>query len=137
MRILGIDYGDSRIGLSLSDLLNITAQPLKVLHVDRGWKNVTPLIKDILIEHDIEKVVIGYPISLNGTKGERCEVTDRFIDTLLKETGEVEIIRWDERYTTKQAETILGKKEKSKGKHDIVSAVLILQSYLDFYGKKN
>jgi putative holliday junction resolvase len=137
LRILGIDYGDSRIGLSLSDLLNITAQPLKVLHVEHGWKNVTPLIKDIIVEYNVKKVVIGYPINLDGTKGVRCDVTDRFIDVLLKEAGDIEILRWDERYTTKQAENILGKKEKSKGKHDIVSAVLILQSYLDFFSKKN
>jgi len=137
LRILGIDYGDSRIGLSLSDLLNITAQPLRVLHVEHGWKSVTPLIKDIMIEYDIKKVVIGYPINLDGTKGVRCDVTDRFIDALLKETGDIEVIRWDERYTTKQAEFVLGKKEKNKGRHDIVSAVLILQSYLDFFYKKN
>jgi putative holliday junction resolvase len=134
-RILGIDYGDSRIGLALSDGLMITAQPHSVLHVHNGWKNIVPEIHKIIRETDAGKIVIGYPLNLDGTKGSRCEVTDRFITVLSKDIPEIEVVRWDERYTTSQAEGILGKDKKSMGRHDIVSAALILQSYLDFYRK--
>jgi putative holliday junction resolvase len=135
LRTLGIDYGDSRIGLSLSDVLMITAQPYAVLNVNNGWKNIVPEIYKIIKEKEVEKIVIGYPLNLDGSKGSRCEVTDRFIEVLSKGIGDIAVIRWDERYTTKQAEGFLGKNDKSLGRHDIVSAVLILQSYLDFCPK--
>lgn len=130
-----MDYGDSRIGLSLSDLLGITAQPLEVLHVNNGWKNIVPVIHDIIKKMNIDKIVIGYPLLLKGTKGSRCETTDRFIEVLSKGIENIEIVRWDERYTSRQAKGILSSNEKKDGKNDIVSAVLILQSYLDFCRK--
>ena len=136
-RILGIDYGDSRIGLAISDGLMITAQPVKVLHVNNGWKNTVPEIYKIINELEVDRIVIGYPLGMDGIRGQRCEVTDRFIDVLSKGLKDIEIIRWDERYTTDQAEMILGKEKKSAGRYDIISAVLILQSYIDFYLKNN
>jgi len=133
-RILGIDYGDSRIGLAASDPLCITAQPLKVLTVRNGWKNTVPEIHKIVNDMNIDRIIVGYPLNKNGTRGTRCEVTDRFIEVLAAYLGNVEISRWDERYTTKQAVSSLGKKNKTKGINDVLSAVLILQSYLDFSG---
>ena len=137
MRILGIDYGDSRIGLAVSDLLNITAQPLKVITVNNGWKNAVPQIAEVIKEYMTGKIVIGYPLNLDGSIGERCMVTDRFIEVLIKAAGDVEIIKWDERFTSKQAGYVVKKGKKGNGNNDIVSAALILQSYLDFCAKKS
>lgn len=136
MRTLGIDYGDSRIGLAVSDLLDLTAQPLKVITVNNGWKNAVPQIADVIKEYMVDKIVIGYPLNLDGTAGERCKVTERFIEVLLNVVGDIRIIKWDERFTTKQAEFVVKKDKKGKGSNDMVSAALILQSYLDFYTKK-
>jgi putative holliday junction resolvase len=134
-RILGMDYGDSRIGIAVSDPSGLTAQPLKVIKVKNGWKNTIPRIHRLLIEMDIKKIVIGYPLMLSGDRGERCEVTDRFIEALKEEIGDLEIIRWDERYTTVMANEVISIRNRRKGKTDIIAAALILRSYLDFCRK--
>ena len=99
MRILGIDYGDSRIGLAVSDPFGWTAQALETVKGNDRTEQIIKRIKDIIKEYNIEKIVIGFPRNMNGTIGPRGEKTLVFIELLKKYTG-LDIVKWDERLTT-------------------------------------
>ena len=134
MRILGIDYGDRRIGLSVSDMLYITAQPLDFLNVN-GDKDAISKIKPYISEYNIEKIVLGLPKNMDGTEGERAAKTRRFSEKLNIEFG-IEIDFFDERMTTISAERALNSmnvrgSDKKKGKKDMLSAAIILQGYME------
>ncbi len=132
-RILGIDYGDVRVGLALSDPLLITAQGLDNLVINKSDKNFIKGIRKILSENDIDKVIIGYPKNMNGTLSGKSKKIDELIP-FIEELG-VEVIKWDERLTTVSAyktmrELNISQKEKNKYA-DKLAAVYILQGYLD------
>ncbi len=134
MRIIGIDYGDVRTGIAVSDLLGITAQGLESIEHKESEKKLLSRIDDIIKEYDIKKIVIGYPINMNNTKGPRAEKTDKFIEKLINRF-KLEVIKIDERLTTVAAhrtmsELALGK-DKKKKIVDTISAEYILQMYLD------
>ncbi len=138
MRIMGIDYGDSRVGVALSDPLGITAQGLATLPnkvYDKMLKNLVGLVS----ENKVEKIVLGMPKNLNGTLGIRAEVTEAFLDDLKRELPDMEIVLWDERLTTVQASGILNvtntRGKDRKNVIDTVAASIILQSYLDYIRK--
>lgn len=141
MRVLGIDFGDARIGIAVSDPFGWTAQGIKTIH----WKNNINIpveeIKDIVKEYNIEKIVVGMPKNLNNTLGERAKKTDEFI-ALLRENvdDKIKIVTWDERCSTISAQTTLNEmgvaKRKKRGLIDKVAAVHILQNYLDFVSNK-
>jgi len=134
-RILGIDYGQKRIGIAISDPLRLIAYPLET--VER--KRIEDSIRRILEKYSIEYVIIGYPLRTDGKLGEREEEVKSFAEKI-KGKFNINIKLWDERYTTIEAERIIrdiGKKpSRDKGRVDRVAASLILQSYLD-YLKKN
>ena len=138
MRIMGIDYGDTRVGIALSDPLEITAQGHTTLLNKVYPKMLDALIK-IVAEYDVKKIVLGMPKNLDGSSGDRVEVTEMFHRDLQEKLPGMEIVLWDERLTTVQATGILnvtntrGKDRKSV--IDTVAASIILQSYLD-YSKK-
>ena len=133
MRILGIDYGEKKIGVALSDFTNTIATPLCVIDV----QSVNPVeeIKRISKEHDVGKIVVGMPINMNGTIGKRATDTREFIE-LLSNASNIEIVEWDERLSTKFSDRILNK-AKVKGRKnkktviDKIAATFILQGYLD------
>ncbi|KRQ86872.1 putative Holliday junction resolvase [Caloramator mitchellensis] len=133
MRILGLDIGEKRIGIALSDPLGWTAQSLKTLE-RRGIKSDLMEIIKIINEHNIEKIVVGLPKNMNGSLGPASEKVMRFCEKL-KEKTDKEIVFEDERLTTMQAERILidadMSRKKRKGVIDSVAATFILQSYLD------
>lgn len=141
MRVLGIDYGDSRIGVAISDVFGWTAMGLKTINVKDGYNKAVKKISDICRQNDIKTIVIGYPKNMDGSRGFRVEKTEDFIKRLSAEIQEVEIVRWDERLTSVAAEkTIreLGIKQARKGTVDKIAATFILQGYLDReYNKKN
>ncbi len=132
MRILGIDYGTKKIGLAISDETNTIALPLSVIDANENSINE---IKRILEENNVEKIVVGLPITLSGTKGKRALETEEFIDRLKKAVN-VEIVEWDERLSTRFSERVLnsanvrGRKNKKKV-IDKIAATFILQGYLD------
>ena len=134
-RILGIDYGQKRIGIAISDPLRLIAYPLET--VER--KRIEDSIRRILEKYSIEYVIIGYPLRTDGKLGKRGEEVKSFAEKI-KEKFNINIKLWDERYTTIEAERIIrdiGKKpSRDKGRVDRVAASLILQSYLD-YLKRN
>jgi len=134
LRILGLDYGDARIGVSISDPLGMIAGNLKTIE----WQgNIEDAVKYVMVrikEYGVKKVVVGFPINMNGTLGQRAYKTQEFID-LLKEKSGLEIIKWDERLTSKLAERVLHesgiKPSKKKASVDSMAAIIILQEYLD------
>lgn len=133
MRILGLDYGSKRIGVAVSDELEITAQGLTTI-TRKNQKNDLDEITKVVRTYSVEKIVIGYPIKLDGSEGIQCEKISRFTK-LLEAKLHLPVIKWDETLTTKEAEEILiqahVRKEKRKHVVDKLAATLILQGYLD------
>ena len=133
-RILGLDYGEARTGVAISDLLGITAQGLESIAHGNNQKMLLNRIGEIIAEYEIEKIVIGYPLNMNATKGPRAEKTDKFIEKL-KNRFKIEVIKIDERLTTVSAHRTMTElsvnKDKKKKIVDTISAQYILQMYLD------
>ncbi len=133
-RLMGLDYGDSRIGVALSDPLYITASGKCVVDGTKGIRYVLEEIGGLVRDFCVEKIVIGYPINMNGTQGVRVERTEKFISRFSEEFPDVEIIRWDERLTTVAADRAMremGVSQRKKGVSDMLAAAFILQGYLD------
>jgi putative Holliday junction resolvase len=133
MRILGVDFGDVHIGLALSDPLELTAQPLGQFRL-RGDAGDDTYFRDILRRHEVGKIVVGFPLRMDGSSGTRADKTRAFAARLEKISG-LTVVLWDERLTPRQAAGIMHEqkiktKKKRRVEHQI-SAVLILQAYLD------
>ncbi len=132
-RILGIDYGKVRIGLAVSDPLRIIARGLPTL------PNNEKVVENILIitqEYSVEIIVVGMPLTLKGEKGTIAKEVENFIQKIKNKTS-LEVIEYDERFTSKIAEqTIINlgvnkKKRQQKEKIDELAAVILLQNFLD------
>ncbi len=134
MRILGIDYGDSRVGVAISDPLLITAQGLETISYNGNDKVLLKRIEEIVKEYDVKVIVVGMPINMNGTKTERVEVTQKFIHKLKSRLGKIDIETIDERLTTVEAHKTMNFLEvapkKKKNLVDTISAVYILETYM-------
>ena len=135
MRKLGIDYGDSRVGLAISDELGITAQGLCTINHKGNDKIVLKQLEEILNSYEIDTIVIGIPINMDGTEGIRVEVTKKFIDQLKSKFNKVNILEIDERLTTVAAHKTMNylgiKKEDKKNIVDTISAIYILETYMN------
>jgi len=133
MRVLGLDYGEKRIGVAVCDELGMTAQGLAVIERKNKAKDMAAIAHYLQI-YGVEKIVIGYPLRLDGTAGIQCEKVDRFIKVLVS-LFSIPIIRWDETCTTKEAEEILRsanvREKRRKALVDKIAAAMILQGYLD------
>lgn len=133
MRIMGIDYGDSRIGIAMSDIMGWTAQGIKTIKNYRCEKTLNE-IENIIKEYTPEKIVVGLPKNMDGSEGFRAEATYKFVDEL-KTIFDGEIVYWDERLSTIGATRYLDETDtygkKRKNVIDTVAAVLILEGYLN------
>lgn len=125
MKILGLDIGDKRIGMAVSDELEIISTPLGVIEND---EKVGEKIREIINRHNIKKVVVGMPYTLKGSVGDQARKTISFVDSKIKNMN-VEIDYVDERYTTKIPLKFLVKYSKNK-MLDKFSAGIILEDYL-------
>ena len=134
MRKLGIDYGDARVGLAITDELEITVQGLETIHHQGNDKIVLKRLEEIVNEKNIDTFVVGMPISLNGSKTKRVEVTDKFIHKLKCKFPKIKIETIDERYTTVEAHKTMNllniDKKKKKNIVDTISAEYILETYI-------
>ena len=134
MRILGIDYGDARTGLSVSDPSGFLAGSPGVIH-EWNYDKLVDKLAAFIQENKIEEIVLGWPKNMDGTAGARAQKCEALAKTLEERTG-LHVVLWDERRTTVAAHEILhqtGKKEKKHRKTvDAVAATLILQGFLDF-----
>ena len=137
MRILGLDYGEKRIGAAICDELGMTAQGLPTI-IRKSRKHDWDILDNLIKSYNVEKIVIGYPVRLDGSEGIQCEKVNRF-STLLVKTFSLPVIKWPETLSTKEAEEILIKSgihwKKRKDKIDKLAACLILQGYLDSIAK--
>lgn len=132
-RIMGLDVGDKTIGVAVSDLMGLTAQP--IITVRRvGKKKDIEELKKIIKEKDVKKIVSGLPKNMNGTLGPQGEKVIKFCELLEEETG-LKVEYWDERLSTVAAERSLIEGDISRQKRkkvvDMLAAVIILQGYLD------
>ena len=134
MRILGIDYGEARVGVSITDELNITVQGLETIQRNNSDKNVLKRLDEILEKYDIDTIVVGLPLNLNGTKSQRTEITEKFIHKLKCKYNKLKIDTMDERLTTVEVQKTMNllnvNKSKKKEIVDTIAAVYILEAYL-------
>lgn len=132
MVILSVDYGDARTGVAVCDKMEILASPVGVIHESYEPKVIAKL-KEIVAEKKPELIVVGLPVNMDGTKGERAEKCTLFAERLSEELG-IEVKLYDERLTTVSAHRILSENnvrgQKRKNVVDAVSAVMILEAFL-------
>ena len=133
-RVLGIDYGEKRVGLSISDPSRIFAQTLCTVNRPRnGDQRVVEKIKELVTRHEITEIVVGWPLRLNGKEGIQTQKVARFIDQLSNLA--LPIHKWDERLSTTSADRVLSQAgvhgKARKQKVDQLAAVIILQAWLD------
>lgn len=133
MKIMALDVGDARIGIAYTDALELSVNPLESYvrkNTENDYIHIAKLIKD----YRIERVVVGLPLNMDGTEGDRVEKTKVFADTL-KNYTDVQMVWQDERLTTVTAERLLieqgMRREKRKTVIDKVAAMVILSSYLE------
>ena len=132
-RVLGVDYGERRIGLAVSDALGVTAQPVGVVTVASPREAIVA-VERAVEQYEATHVVVGLPKSLSGHIGPKALETIRFV-VAYQRTLPVPVSVWDERLTTASAERVMAdagvNSRKRRGTVDVVAAQLILQSYLD------
>jgi len=128
MRVMALDWGKRRIGIAVSDGLGIAAHGLRTLARTTNRQDLDALI-GLIRERDIETVIVGNPLHLDGTKSGSSSRAARFAFQLAKHAG-VPVEMWDERLTSWEAESMLGTRPKDPGEIDRLAAVLLLESYL-------
>ncbi len=135
MRILGIDYGDSRVGIAVTDALGITAQGLETVSYNGNDKILLKRIDELLQIYPVDTIVVGMPLNMDGTKTIRAEVTEKFIHKLKCKYNKIKIDTIDERLTTVAAHKTMNfldiNKTKKGGIVDTISAVYILEMYMN------
>jgi putative Holliday junction resolvase len=133
MRVLGLDYGSRRIGVAICDELGMTAQGVDTI-IRKNRDTDLAAIAGYIERFDVEKIVVGYPLRLDGSEGIQCEKVNRFIRRL-QTRFPMPVIRRDETLSTKEAEEILRetgmRRQKKRGLVDRMAACIILQGYLD------
>ncbi|WP_270995544.1 Holliday junction resolvase RuvX [Listeria seeligeri] len=135
MRIMGLDVGSKTVGVAISDLLGWTAQGVETIQIDEKRKQFGyDRVKELVLEYEVEKVVVGLPKNMNNTIGPRAESSKIYAEVLEARIG-LPVVLWDERLTTTAAERTLIEADVSRKKRkeviDKLAAVMILQSYLD------
>ena len=135
MRTLGIDYGDARVGLAITDPLGYTAQGLETIHHQGNDKIVLKRLEEILNQYEIDTIVVGLPLNMNGTISQRAEITEKFVHKLKCKYNKIKIEVIDERLTTVAAHKTMNfldiNKHKKRDIVDTISAVYILETYLN------
>ncbi len=141
MRILGIDYGEKYIGLALSDKTCLIASPYKVIEKasDTVYKPVMAELKQIIKDEDVGLIVLGLPKNLDNSEGVRCEFTRLFKEKLHRHFKSMEIVLFDERFSTNSANMVMREMNfninEKNDNIDMIASSFILQNYLDFYNK--
>ncbi|GAB6065283.1 Holliday junction resolvase RuvX [Aquifex pyrophilus] len=128
MKILGVDYGTKRVGIAVGDEELGIVSPKEAVKTEKAVER----IKELVQKGNIKKVIVGYPLTLRGKEGQRAKLVKKFVEKLKKELPNVEIILWDERWTTKEALSRLEglSPKKKKELKDVISAVVILEEYI-------
>ena len=133
MRIMAFDYGTKRIGVAVTDPLQIIATALTTVHPEEIWN----YLKNYLQSEQVSTFVVGKPLQMDGTDSESASHVLGFVRKLKKEFPAIEVVEVDERFTSKMASAVIAQsgmkknKRQSKGMIDTISATLILQTYMD------
>ena len=132
MRVLGLDHGERRIGVAVSDTTGTIATPHSV--IDRRAGDVSEALRSVIEEYDVELIVVGLPLHLSGDEGASAQAARAFADTVAAATG-LPVALQDERFTTVTAEEALieggVRREERRNVRDKVAAAVMLQGYLD------
>jgi len=126
MKLLGLDYGEAKIGLAIGDIESGVATPYGIIK-NLGWNNATHEIKNICDKEGITKIIIGVPVNPASLESEQIRKIENFILQLKEKTG-LEVLGKDERFSTQEAQKLI---TKDKAHDDDVAAMLILQNYFD------
>ena len=141
MRIMGLDLGSKTVGVAVSDPLLNVARELEIIRrkEENKLRQTLARIEELIVEYDVKEIVLGLPLNLDGTEGERAELSREFKDKLERRTG-LPVHMWDERLTTVEAIEIMdadGIKPKDREKYvDMIAARVILEGYMEFADKK-
>ncbi len=139
MRIMALDLGTKTIGVAVSDATAMIARGVETIR-RKGIKNDFIRLEEIINQEEVDTIVVGYPKNMNGSIGERAQVSEVFVDTIKASYPKMKVVLWDERLSTVAAEKILisadMRREKRKKIIDMMAAVVILQNYLDSLPKK-
>lgn len=137
MRVMGIDYGDARTGIAISDLLCTIVGSTDVIH-SRSLEKTLQQIRELATQREVGEIVVGLPKNMDGSEGPRAELCRNFAKKVEEATG-LPVALWDERRTTVEAHNILSQHnyhgKKRKNTVDAVAASLILEGYLAFRGR--
>lgn len=134
MKIMAVDYGDARTGLAACDRTEFLASPIGVIQ-EYNFDNTVKKVSYAVQEYAVQMVVVGHPLNMDGTAGERAQKCALFAEKL-KELVDVPVVLWDERSTTVSAHQVLNETntrgKKRKEVVDAVAATIILESYLNY-----
>jgi putative Holliday junction resolvase len=141
MRVMALDVGHKRIGVALSDPGQVLASSLQVIKRKGQQRDLATVIQ-LVRQHEVGRIIVGYPRSLNGTVGQQAKVVERYVAVLEKKLRDssldVPVILWDERFSTVVADRLMaeaGRKSRERRERiDAVAAAVILQDYLDGIG---
>lgn len=135
MRKLGIDYGEARVGIAITDPLNITVQGLETIQRKGSDKIILRRLDEIFNQYEVDTIVVGMPLNMNGTMSERAKITEEFIHKLKCKYNKMKIEVIDERLTTVEAHKTMNfldvNKHKKRNIVDTISAVYILETFLN------
>lgn len=135
-RVLGLDHGDKRIGVAVSDPMEMIASPVAILDAAQGGG--LPEIERICREKEIGKIVVGLPLNMNGTAGPQAEKVREFVKQLQARLPAIPVTTWDERLTSRAGERVLIEAGTSRKRRrevlDKMAAQIMLQGYLDAHG---
>ena len=140
MRILGLDFGSKTVGVAVSDPLLMTAQGVEIIRrkEENKLRKTLARIEELIIEYEVTEIVLGLPLNMDDTEGERARLSREFKDMLERRTG-LKVTMWNERLTTVEADEIMDeagiKKADRKEYVDMIAAQLILEEYME-YGRK-
>lgn len=138
MRILGLDYGDKTVGVALSDPFGWTAQGVEIIkrNSENEYKQSLGRLAQLIEEYGVDKIVLGYPLNLDGSVSERCKKTESYKERIERRFPKIPVVLWDERLSTVAAAGFLQSaglnNSQRKSVIDKMAAVYILQGYLDF-----
>ncbi|HCT64901.1 MAG TPA: Holliday junction resolvase RuvX [Lachnospiraceae bacterium] len=137
MRILGLDYGDKTVGVAVSDPFGWTAQGVEIIkrNSENEYKQSLGRLEELIKEYEVDTIVLGYPLNLNGSVSERCKKTEAYKERIERRFTKIPVILWDERLSTVAAANFLMEaglnNGQRKGVIDKMAAVYILQGYLN------
>ncbi|MBR6308455.1 MAG: Holliday junction resolvase RuvX [Lachnospiraceae bacterium] len=142
MRIMGLDLGSKTVGVAVSDPLLNVAREVEIIRrkEENKLRQTLARIEELIVEYEIGEIVLGLPLNLDGTEGERAELSREFKDKLERRTG-LPVHMWDERLTTVEAIEIMdadGIKPKDREKYvDMIAARVILEGYMNYGDKQD